>query len=170
MVGAVAPSSRYLARKMLAGVDFTQAKVIVEYGPGTGVFTREIISRLPATARLLVIETNVAFYEVVASTYADDDRVIVVNDSAENVASLLKQYKLPAPDYVISGLPFAALPATVSHTILQQTAELLGANGTFITFQYTLLKQSLLRKYFAHIRVTRELRNIPPAYILACRI
>ena len=42
-IGAVAPSSKYLAKKMLRNVTFNQARVIIEYGPGTGVFTEEII-------------------------------------------------------------------------------------------------------------------------------
>lgn len=169
MVGAVAPSSRYLARKMLGPIDFSQVNLIVEYGPGTGVFTREIAARLPSAARLLVIETNPAFYDHLAAVYATNDQVIVANDSAENTKALLKRHKLTTPDYVISGLPFAALPTSVSHAILRQTAELLGKNGTFITFQYTLLKKPLLQSYFGDIRVTRELRNVPPAYVLTCR-
>lgn len=170
MVGAVAPSSRFLARKMLAPVDFTTVNLIVEYGPGTGIFTREIVARLPASATLLVIETHPVFYEVLRVAYADDPRVIVVNDSAENVRGILLEHELDAPDFIVSGLPFAALPSSVSHAILQRTAELLDGHGMFITFQYTLLKQSLLKKYFNDIRVTRELRNIPPAYVLTCRI
>ena len=43
MVGAMAPSSKFLAKKMLARIAFDQAKVIVELGPGTGVFTQRII-------------------------------------------------------------------------------------------------------------------------------
>lgn len=170
MVGAVAPSSRFLARKMLAPIDFTSVSLIVEYGPGTGVFTREIVARLPASARLLVIETHPVFYEMLRTAYDDDPRVIVVNDSAENIRDILLEYNLGTPDFIVSGLPFAALPSSVSHAILQRTAELLDGNGAFITFQYTLLKQSLLRKYFNDIRVTRELRNLPPAYVLICHI
>ncbi len=38
-VGAIAPSSRYLADGMIQSIDFNSAECIVEYGPGTGVFT-----------------------------------------------------------------------------------------------------------------------------------
>jgi phospholipid N-methyltransferase len=40
MIGAVLPSSRNLARKMIEDIDFEKAECIVEYGPGTGVFTK----------------------------------------------------------------------------------------------------------------------------------
>ena len=42
-VGAVLPSSPALARAMLAPIDFASARTIVEFGPGTGAFTREIV-------------------------------------------------------------------------------------------------------------------------------
>ena len=169
MVGAIAPSSRFLTKKMLANIDFSHVEVIVEYGPGTGVFTREIVAKLPQSAQLLVIETNKVFYDVLADQYMDNKQVIVVNDSAERVIALLSQYGLRSPDYIVSGLPFAALPTEVSHIILKNTAELLGNTGVFVTFQYTLLKMNLLRRYFGSIHVRRELRNVPPAYVLECR-
>ncbi len=36
--GAVAPSSKILAKKMVDVIDFNKAKCIVELGPGTGGF------------------------------------------------------------------------------------------------------------------------------------
>lgn len=38
--GAIAPSSKILARKMVDVIDFNRAKCIVELGPGTG-FSRK---------------------------------------------------------------------------------------------------------------------------------
>lgn len=168
-VGAVAPSSRFLARKMVAGVDFTRAKVIVEYGPGTGIFTAEIVKRMELGTKLLVIETNPAFCKVLEAKYKGIKGVEIINASAEHVDALRKERALPAPDYIISGLPFTALPPEVSKSILGATAKLLGKKGEFITFQYTLLKRGLFEKHFSSIKVSRELRNVPPAYVLHCR-
>ena len=36
--GAIAPSSKILARKMVDVIDFHRAKCIVELGPGTGFY------------------------------------------------------------------------------------------------------------------------------------
>lgn len=169
-VGAIAPSSSFLARKMCRSIDFETAKILVEYGPGTGVFTDELLAHMQPDAKLILIESNAAFYNKLVSKYQDNAQVVVVHDSAENVAAILRHSKVSHPDYVISGLPFAALPSKVSHGILAATAELLNKhNGAFITFQYTLLKQELIAAYFSKIVVTREFRNIPPAYVLTCR-
>lgn len=169
-VGAVAPSSRFLARKMVASVDFERAKVIIEYGPGTGVFTAEIVKRMQPGTRLLAVETNPSFYKKLHAKYKDTPGIDIINASAEHVGKFHKERSLPAPDYVISGLPFAAFPADVSQAILEATAKLIGKRGEFITFQYTLLKKGLLERYFGDIHVSRELRNIPPAYILRCKL
>ena len=42
MVGSMTPSSRFLMDKMLKNIDFKKSKLIVELGPGTGVFTEKI--------------------------------------------------------------------------------------------------------------------------------
>ncbi len=168
-VGAVAPSSRFLARKMVESIDFDRAKVIVEYGPGTGVFTAEIIKRMKPETKLLAIETNPTFHQKLNQKYKSTGGVEIINASAEHVDSLHKERSLGVPDYIISGLPFAALPTKTSANILQGTSKLLGSRGEFITFQYTLLKKDFLESYFGDVKVSREFRNIPPAYVLRCR-
>ena len=60
-IGAVAPSGNNLARKMIKPINFKSANVIVEYGSGTGSFTRElVIHRKPETV-LILIEQNKKF-------------------------------------------------------------------------------------------------------------
>ena len=61
MVGSVLPSSRFLSSKMLAPIDFSKSKVVVELGPGTGVFTKALLKAMPQDSQLLVIELNEAF-------------------------------------------------------------------------------------------------------------
>lgn len=168
-IGAVAPSSRFLTRRMLKPIDFPTARLIIEYGAGTGVFTKEIVASMSTDTLLLIVEKHKMFYNELAATYATNPHVIVVHDSAENINNILQEHTLTAPDYIVSGLPFATLPASSSHAILEQTVALIGCKGLFITFQYTQLQQALFSEYFKNIHTTRELRNIPPAYVLECR-
>jgi phospholipid N-methyltransferase len=63
MVGSVLPSSRFLSSKMLAPIDFSKSKVVVELGPGTGVFTKALLKAMPQDSQLLVIELNEAFFK-----------------------------------------------------------------------------------------------------------
>ena len=54
MVGAISPSSSFLTNKMLENIDFDSAKVFIEIGPGTGVFTKKMLSRMNPESVFLV--------------------------------------------------------------------------------------------------------------------
>ena len=60
-IGAIAPSSKYLAQKMLAKIDFSTDLNIVELGPGTGVFTSKLLKRMSPNSKLLSLELNPYF-------------------------------------------------------------------------------------------------------------
>ena len=57
-VGAIAPSSQQLARRMLDGLELTPGTRLVELGPGTGAITGEIDRRLPESASCLAIDID----------------------------------------------------------------------------------------------------------------
>jgi len=167
-VGAILPSSRYLANKMIEEIDFDYAKYIVEYGPGTGVFTEKLVKNRTKGTLILLFEYNYEFYKGLKEKYKNEPNMYIINDSAEYMDKYLKDYNIPRIDYIISGLPFASLPQGVSSTILGKTRKYLNENGKFITFQYTLLKKSFIKQYFDDICIKREVRNIPPAYVFSC--
>jgi phospholipid N-methyltransferase len=169
-VGAVLPSSTYLAEQMVDNVDFTSARYIVEYGPGTGVFTDEILKKRTSDTTVMLIENNEDFYLLMKEKCKDEKNVIIIYGSAEDIDLYAKQYGFPYIDYVISGLPFASLPKKVSNVILNKTKGMLKSNGRFITFQYTLLKKDIFNSFFNRINVSWEYRNFPPAYVLSCQI
>ncbi|AGX06789.1 MULTISPECIES: class I SAM-dependent methyltransferase [Bacillaceae] len=167
-VGALLPSSGYLAEKMVSDPAFGSAKLIVEYGPGTGVFTKKILEYRNSDATVLLIENNLEFYSLLKEKYQNEDNVIIVNGSAEKIDFYIESFGLGKIDFVISGLPFASLPEPVSHAILNNTRRLLGPEGRFITFQYTMLKKAYIEQFFKNIDIKREYRNFPPAYVLSC--
>ncbi|MBE1553939.1 class I SAM-dependent methyltransferase [Sporosarcina limicola] len=166
--GAVAASTPRLARGMVSGIDFDTATCIVEIGPGMGSFTREIMKRKKPNTFLLLIEINEVFYTILKKQYKDNPSVQVVNGSAENIEKYLLASNFNAIDYCISGLPFASLPKEVSTKILNSVMELLKPNGKFVTFQYSLVKLSFIKKHFSEISVEKVWFNLPPAYVLSC--
>lgn len=167
-VGAIAPSGKYLANEIISDINFEKVKCIVEYGPGTGVFTEKILARIKDDTIVLLVEINKEFYTLLKSIYGHKKNVIIVNDSVENIDMILKKYSIKTVDYIISGLPFASLPKSVSNCILQKTAKIISSNAEFITFQYSLFKLRLFREYFGKINYKKVIRNIPPAYVLKC--
>jgi len=168
-VGAVLPSSKYLAEKMMRGIDFNAAKCIVEYGAGTGVFTDKILKLRKPDTVVLLFENNPEFYTLLEEKYSGEASLYIINDSAEHVGEYLNKHNIAFADYIVSGLPFASLPQAVSTKIMEHTKKSLRQGGCFITFQYTLLKKDFIGQYFQDISVTRELRNVPPAYVFCCQ-
>ena len=168
-VGAIAPSGPYLARGMVRDIDFNACRSLVEFGPGTGVFTAEILRRKRPETPLLAIERNEAFCRQLSERFQNVPNFYLVNAGAEEIAALLAERKLPDPEVILSGLPFTSLPVALSEKILGETASVLSRGdkmGRFVTFQYTLLKLRLFERYFEPEKRLRVWRNVPPAHIL----
>ncbi|WP_238283786.1 class I SAM-dependent methyltransferase [Rossellomorea marisflavi] len=168
-VGAVMPSSKVLARQMVEAIEFDRVESIAEFGPGTGVFTEEILRRKRDGTMLLVIEENREFFELLYERYSKRDDVVVIHGSAEDVREHMQKYGMSRLDAIVSGLPFASLPNDVSHAILRVTNQVLAPGGVFVTFQYSMMKKALFERYFAGMEWQRVWWNVPPAYVLAAR-
>lgn len=168
-IGAVAPSSRYLAKKMVETVRFYECGCIIEYGPGTGVFTEEIVLRKKEDTILLVIEQNKHFYEILKERYSNKKNVRIIHGDASDILQYMKSHEIPQADYIISGLPFTSLPSHVSKKIFYATKKAIGAQGKFITFQYTLLKKKIFQDWFHIEHMAFELKNFPPAYVFTMK-
>jgi phosphatidylethanolamine/phosphatidyl-N-methylethanolamine N-methyltransferase len=82
--GAIAPSSQGLARRMVEWIDLPEAKTVLEYGPGTGVFTEHIIRQMPAGSKFAAIELNPRLAELFRRRHPD---VTLVVDSVANVGN-----------------------------------------------------------------------------------
>ncbi|WP_434310737.1 class I SAM-dependent methyltransferase [Hominifimenecus sp. rT4P-3] len=165
-IGAVAPSGRFLAQKMMEPIEFSRAKCIVEYGPGTGVFTRELIKRKKRETILILIEYNLTFYQKLKTEFGGREDVHIINGSAENVREYIGQHGILTADYIVSGLPFASLPTKMSEKILKETQNAIGERGRFLTFQYTMLKRKFFEQYFHMADCLLEFWNLPPAYVM----
>lgn len=166
--GALLPSSKYLAYKMINNIDFDSCNCIIEFGPGTGVFTEELIICKKVETKLLLIESNTEFYNLLKSKYGHIKNMYIINDSAEKIGYYIDRYNIESVDYIVSGLPFTSLPKDMAEKILNNTKEILKDTGIFITFQYTMLKKSFISNFFKNIKVRKEFINFPPAYVLSC--
>ncbi|MBN1436659.1 MAG: hypothetical protein JW936_06270 [Sedimentisphaerales bacterium] len=174
-VGAVAPSSRGLACRMLEGVDFDQVSTIVELGPGTGVFSREVLRRKRADTTFFALELNETMCDHLA---ADLPELTVYNDSASAIGKYLAQHGKDHADVIISGLPWAAFKSELQSELLDATVTALAEGGLFATFAYLqglVLPAGLrfakrLDSSFAQVERSKVVwRNLPPALVYRCR-
>ena len=165
-IGAVAPSGKSLSKKMMEPIDFSSANVIVEYGPGPGSFTRELVARRNEGTTLILIEQNENFCALLEEEFGGQQDVHIIHGSAENADQYLTKHGFDHADYIISGLPFTSLPKVVSNNILEATKRALGESGQFATFQYSLVKKAFFEEHFQITNILREMKNLPPAYVL----
>src|SRR5437773_12341934 len=68
----IVPSSRALVERVADKIDFDQARVIAEYGPGDGVNSREIARRMRRDCDLLLFELAVASWGVLHAHFCGD--------------------------------------------------------------------------------------------------
>ncbi len=162
------PSSRFLAKKMLHQVDFKQARVIVELGPGTGVFTDRIIQMMSKEAILLVFELNDDFYESLHKRI-QDPRVHIIHDTAEKIEFYLKELNIDKADVVISSLPLANFPSELRQSILSTSHNSLHKLGKYIQFQYSLQSRRQIKSMFHEVEISFTPFNFPPAFIYTCK-
>ncbi len=165
-IGTVTRSSQHLCAKMVGLSDLDNAKCIVELGAGDGVMTSHILAKMPADAKLFAFEINPRFCEMMRNI--DDDRLVVVEDSAEHMVSHIRRHGFEQIDVVFSALPFVVLPEDVSQTIVQNCYDFLKPLGQYFQVHYSLLQKNLYKRIFGNVNVSFHLLNLPPAFILTC--
>jgi phospholipid N-methyltransferase len=168
MLGSLIPSSRFLVNKVLSEVDWPRARVFLEYGPGVGTFTTEILRQMRPDAVLIALETNADFVRFLRGKI-HDDRLHVVHGSAAEADAALSRLKLSHADYVISGIPYTTIPAEVRELILRKTHSVLHPNGAFLVYQFTRTVLPYLQQVFGLVHQDFEPLNVMPARLFFCR-
>lgn len=141
-VGSMVPSSRELTGKVMGPIDFASARCIVEYGPGTGVFTDILMQRCKPETGIVLIEVNLLFNQMLKERCAGQPNGHVIHGPAGQTGEhlkngeYLKNLGLDNVDYVVCGLPFSSLPRRLRWRILQHTRRLLLPEGK-LAFQHS---------------------------------
>lgn len=167
-MASLAPSSRRLARRMVAQLP-SGARRVIELGAGTGVFTRALLDSGIAPADLLVVELNTELAQWLSERF---DGVRIVNGDACDLVELARQSAFPVGegvDAVVSGLGFLAMPQPVQRAILRAIFDVLGPDRPLIQFTYgpsSPLPRELLAEMDLGVRrASTTWLNMPPATV-----
>ncbi len=167
MLGSLVPSSPLLVNDLMSRVDWERARVVVEYGPGVGTITQEILKRMRPDAVLVAIELNREFVSFLQDQ-ANDPRLHVVYGSASDVRNVLARLNLTRADYIISGIPFSTMPVPIRQEILEESRQLLQPGGALLVYQFTRTVLPYLESSFGSVEQGFQLLNILPARIFHC--
>ncbi|UYZ59743.1 class I SAM-dependent methyltransferase [Hymenobacter latericus] len=165
-VGSMVPSSRELTEQVMAPIDFATANCIVEYGPGTGVFTEALLKRRRPETAIVLVEVNRRFSELLRQRYAAHHNVHVIHGSADKTAEYLQPLGIRQVDCVVCGLPFSSLSRRLGWRILEHTQQLLEPDGKLVLFQYSMRNKRLFERFFRPVSHEHVLLNLPPAHVL----
>lgn len=169
-VAAIAPSGPALARAMTAEIG-PRTGPVIEFGPGTGVFTQAILDAGVAPGDLVMVEAGAAFAALMRERFP---QVRLVEGSAGDLAdvALFGPGKAGA---VVSGLPILSMPKPVVRAILVKAFSELRPGGAMYQFTYGYrcpIADAILDELGLSARRTATvIVNAPPAsvYRIACR-
>jgi phosphatidylethanolamine/phosphatidyl-N-methylethanolamine N-methyltransferase len=164
--GAVAPSGRQLAKLMVAKIAPQPSEVIVELGPGTGSFTRELLAQGVEPANLILVEFNREFIKFLKGEFPD---LRIVEGPAQDLPQLLKTLGQASVKKIISGIPLRSMkPADCRH-IAKSVAAVLEPGGLFVQFSYFKVSP-VPKEVAAEVGLMGEcvgsaMNNVPPAFV-----
>jgi phospholipid N-methyltransferase len=167
MLGSIIPSSRFLIKQVLEPIAWERARVIVEYGPGVGNITAEILRHMRPDGHVVAIETNRDFVQYLKSALPDP-RLHVVHGSAADVDTILDALGLGAASYIISGIPFSTMPETLRTAIVRKSRAVLEPGGAFLVYQFSSRVLPDLQRTFEVVKRGFQPFNVLPAHLFVC--
>ena len=158
---SIVPSSRAAAKVMIADVDFSRVHTVLELGPGTGVFTQEIIRRARADTTIVLIEIEESYVHALRKRFGW--RLAVEHTSAHFLDSVLKKHNIDKVDLIVSGLPF--FPGAVEGGLLQALRHHTDRGTIFRFFTYMPPVMKRVYKDLLVRKIAFVARNIPPLWV-----
>src|SRR5262249_20385128 len=169
-VASVAPSSRYLVREMLRGIDFARIRTLVELGAGLGPVTAEIVRRASGTpCRLLVVEFDSDFCRKLRERFAHSPAEIIQGDAGD-LDRMLAERGIDRVEQAGSGLPVPSFPRPLQERLFAAVRRRLDPAGDYrqLTVMPWVYKR-FYQRHFNDVRFRLVARNIPPGGVYHCR-
>jgi phosphatidylethanolamine/phosphatidyl-N-methylethanolamine N-methyltransferase len=176
-LGTCFASSKTLSRVMVDGLDLERAKVVVEYGPGTGALSEEVLARIPKDCKFIAIERNAGLADELRRRWPS---IHLHQDDARNVAAICERegVRPGEVDVVVNSLPFLLFPPELQDELFRKTSEILRPGGRFTLLTYRIeglmpsvnRVKRLMGNYFSEVQLrARVFQNVPPASVYWCK-
>ncbi len=137
MIGAVAPSSRWLARNMASWLPENSSDYVLELGPGTGIVTEAILKRGVPEDRVVAVELSGELAALLRKRYP---LAHIIEGNALDLPQLLAKHLPHVRQFpvIISSLPLLNFEAKLAHQLTQIIQGLLAPGGKMVQFSYHL--------------------------------
>ncbi len=174
-VGAVAPSSKFLAKDLVTQLKEKLADAnckplnILEVGAGTGSLTKQIAKLLRPQDSLDIVEIHKKFYQIIGSKYRLNDNIRIHH------ADILNFHPQKKYDFVFSSLPYENMPEEITKQIWEKKLNLCSTKAYISYFKYLKFgdfksdfEESIVNTYKHNKKIV--FLNIPPAKIYTLEI
>jgi phosphatidylethanolamine/phosphatidyl-N-methylethanolamine N-methyltransferase len=165
--GAVTPSGRLLARTMARYVDREIPGPVIELGPGTGPVTEALIAEGVDPQRLVLVEFNPVFCQLLRKRFPD---ATVVQGDAYSLRQVLGGIVQGPAAALVSGLPLVTKPMRMRLRLLREAFELLRPGAPFVQFTYAVMPPIPLKLTGVRAEASERIwKNMPPARVWVYR-
>lgn len=165
--GALSPSSKDLSRAMAAAVDLDVPGDVVELGPGTGPVTEALLERGIAPDRLVLVEYNADFVELLSSRFPG---VRIVHGDAYRIRKALSGVVDAPLAAVVSSLPLVTKPDEERLRLVHEAFSLMHPEAPFVQFTYSPVSPVPLKGQMIAGRGSKRIwLNLPPARVWTYR-
>lgn len=164
--GAIAPSSHFLAQKIVSQSKIKNARTIIELGPGTGAITKEIIRKKSKDSVLWTFEINPDFVSHLKKNYPEANHI---QADISSLGEITRKNNIGKIDAIISGIPFASLGKYDCEKMLTEINGVMDETTRFVLFTYTPIKFKSFFFCFEKIDISYVPLNLPPAYVITLK-
>lgn len=160
-VGAIAPTSVGMARKLASVIRPESGLPVLELGPGTGVITQAILDRGIRPENLVSVEFSESFLPDLKQRFPG---VKFVHGDAFHISQIARDLGIDKFDAVISALPLLNFPEDQRAVLIKEILCHLAPGRPMIQFSYGLSPPVPAHPGRFSVRhLTTVLRNLPPA-------
>jgi phosphatidylethanolamine/phosphatidyl-N-methylethanolamine N-methyltransferase len=165
-IGAVVPSSQKLALQMVKMLGAKPDEVVVELGPGTGIFTQALLTSGVRPQNLILVEFDLEFVEYLRHAFP---LVRVLQGDASQLRALLNRVDDRPVYRVLSGIPLRSMKPAIRAAIAQAISEVLQPGGVLVQFSY-FNASPIVRSVADKVGLIGQkagmiMANMPPAFV-----
>ena len=162
-VGALLPSSPFLARLVAKHTRIGDDDVVVELGAGTGAVTKALLNAGLPKDRLFVVEIDADMCTYLRKWYPQAQ---VIHGDAARLAYILPSKWRGKVSTVISGIPMITLPDELQARLIRSWLGELKPGGRMLQYTYSLVSPIPQKKFGLSVkRAGMTFLNVPPASV-----
>ncbi len=163
-IGSFAESGAQLSAAMAKAAHVKPDEIVVEFGPGTGVITAQLLAQGVLPSQLLLIEFNAKF---AANLRMRFPQLNILQGDAWQIEKIMAEH-FPGKkcSAIVSSLPLLNFPKAQRALLMAAVDRVLDpVHGRFVQFSYGLKSPIELGNTFTQSRSKWIVKNVPPARV-----